>query len=342
MIIELNYWGKAMIIYSLRAGAGDCFVIDFENGKCILIDGGIPKTYSESLKPLLQQLNSEGKCIENMICTHFDNDHIGGLIKLIQDNGSYSDPQIIPIENVLCNRFDHLYSDSNRIHLDTKSPISYSQQISFEVLCLQNGYPLPTDQIVTGQIFEGTGYSINVVAPSLEALEKCKRSIPVTDSAKKPETISAFSYTDISQWADTNVGPRLNAVNCASLAFVVIENDKSVLFCGDADMDTYRCHLNDYYDLIKLSHHGTYHGNECFIGKNAKKAEKYLISTHSTRYPHPELRLLAEIIMQDRHKELLFNYDLTKYKSAEYGLLNNSIQQKKYRFTTNVINRIEV
>lgn len=326
----------------LQAGAGDCFVIDFENGKCILIDGGIPKTYSDSLKPLLQQLNSEGKRIENLICTHFDNDHIGGLIKLIQDNGSYSDPQIIPIENVLCNRFDHLYSDSNHIHLDTKSPISYNQLITFEELCLHNGYPMPADQIVTGQEVDGTGYKICIIAPFQEALDKCKKAIPVTDLAKKGETISAFGYTDISQWTDTNIGQRLNEINCASLAFEVVENNKTVLFCGDADMNTYRCHLNDNYDLIKLSHHGTYHGNECFIGESAKRAQKYIISTNSTRFPHPELRLLAEIIMQDRYKELLFNYDLTKYKSAEYGLLNNSTQQDKYRFTTAVVSEIKV
>ena len=37
-----------MIIHMLQADVGDCFVIEFENGKCILIDGGIPKTYSET------------------------------------------------------------------------------------------------------------------------------------------------------------------------------------------------------------------------------------------------------------------------------------------------------
>lgn len=331
-----------MIIHMLQAGAGDCFVIDFENGKCILIDGGIPKTYNESLKPLLLQLNREGKRIENLICTHFDNDHIGGLIKLIQDNGSYSDPKIIPIENVLCNRFDYLYSDSKPIHLERKSPISYNQQISFEELCLQNGYPMPTEPIVTGQIFEGTGYSINVIAPSPEALEKCKKSIPVVDSVRKHETISAVGFIDIPQWKDTNIGPKLNDVNCASLAVEIVENDKVVLFCGDANMDSYRHLLNDHYDLIKLSHHGTYHGNECFIGESAKKAEKYIISTNSTRYSHPELKLLAEIIMHDRYKELLFNYDLTRFKSTEYGLLNSSAQQEKYRFTTDVVSRIEI
>ena len=126
------------------------------------------------------------------------------------------------------------------------------------------------------------------------------------------------------------------------MAFEVVENDKTVLFCGDADMNTYRCYLNDNYDLIKLSHHGTYHGNECFIGESAKRADKYIISTNSTRFPHPELRLLAEIIMQDRYKELLFNYDLTKFKSVEYGLLNNGAQQEKYRFTTAVVSEIKV
>ena len=332
-----------MIIHMLQAGAGDCFVIDFENGKCVLIDGGIPETYSDSLKPLLQRLNSEGKCIENLICTHFDNDHIGGLLKFVTNNGDYKQPCIIRVEHIICNHFEEAEKILSTYYYSGTRDISYHQQQTFEELCSKNHYPMPAFPITENTIIKGTGYSLRFVAPSQSALDRCKEAVAPEQPTNERNSISATIYDDIEHWKSippTSSG--LNVFNKASLAFELITSNRMLLFCGDADMNTYRDNLHESYDLIKLSHHGTYHGNECFIGKDPIIADKYIISTSSTRYYHPERPLLAGVLLQRRHKEIILNYNLFYMPTRGYRLLDNSEQQVKYNFSATVQDRIEI
>ena len=52
-----------MKIHVIKALAGDCLLVDFENGKCVLIDGGYRDTY-RALKQKLTALSAEGKRLE--------------------------------------------------------------------------------------------------------------------------------------------------------------------------------------------------------------------------------------------------------------------------------------
>ena len=96
-----------MRIYLLKANSGDCFLLDFNNGSCVLIDGGYKRTYTEHLKELLIKLKNEGKHLEYVILTHYDSDHIRGLLALLEENGKHDNEQIIHIENILCNGFSN-------------------------------------------------------------------------------------------------------------------------------------------------------------------------------------------------------------------------------------------
>ena len=332
-----------MIIHVLKADVGDCFIVDFNNGKCILIDGGIPNTYQANLKKLLQQLNTEGKCIEYLICTHFDNDHIGGLIEFVTDNGDYTQPNIIRVERIICNHFEEAEKALSTYYYSGTRDISYRQQQSFEELCSKNHYPMPAFPITEETVFEGTGYSLRFVAPSQSALDQCKEAVAPEQPTNESNTISATIYDDIEHWKSippTSSG--LNVFNKASLAFELITSNRMLLFCGDADMNAYRDNLHESYDLIKLSHHGTYHGNECFIGEDPIIADRYIISTSSTRYYHPERPLLAGLLLQRRHKEIILNYDLFYMPTRGYRLLDNPEQQEKYSFSATVQDRIEI
>ena len=95
-------------IHILPANAGDCFLIEFNNNECILIDTGFEETYYKYLKPLLIELNEKGKKIILLVITHIDKDHIGGAKKLLEENGDYNIPNIIKIENVWYNGFKNL------------------------------------------------------------------------------------------------------------------------------------------------------------------------------------------------------------------------------------------
>ena len=78
----------------LKAGNGDAILVSFKDdqnmiSQNILIDGGGKLAYQENLKVELINIVRLGECIDLLIVTHIDQDHIGGINKLFDD--IYSD-----------------------------------------------------------------------------------------------------------------------------------------------------------------------------------------------------------------------------------------------------------
>lgn len=115
-----------IIVDMLAAEEGDCFLIMAEKEKInILIDGGTAKTYYRVLKPKLQELNRLGKCIDLLVVTHIDDDHIGGILELLKENESDSESKIIKIKNIWHNSYRHLqFARENRIGTEEKQILS--------------------------------------------------------------------------------------------------------------------------------------------------------------------------------------------------------------------------
>jgi len=98
-------------IKSYEAGKGDAFLLSFGKNKehNILIDMGISATYSQ-IKPDLELLASNGKKIDLLVVTHMHDDHIGGAIKFLEDNGK--NKNIIEVNEVWHNSYRHLKFDN--------------------------------------------------------------------------------------------------------------------------------------------------------------------------------------------------------------------------------------
>ncbi|SHK74275.1 ComEC/Rec2 family competence protein [Desulforamulus aeronauticus] len=156
------------VVHFLPAKAGDCFVVEFNNGECILIDCGYKDTYEIELKPLLIQLKHKGCRVILMLITHIDQDHIGGAIAFLSENGPANAPHIIEVENIWFNGFFNTlfmrdeFNERKRaaigemqtkrmnmvlgqltMQIDGKAGlISAAHSRSFEELCAKNGYRL--------------------------------------------------------------------------------------------------------------------------------------------------------------------------------------------------------
>ena len=118
-----------MNIYVLPALSGDCMIVDFGDGKCVLIDGGYRGTYPK-LRELLSELCNEGKQLEYVILTHYDRDHIAGLIEFVQDNGKKGNEKIISVDHIVYNDFSYLYA---------KKPLIIRISITLQsVSCISN------------------------------------------------------------------------------------------------------------------------------------------------------------------------------------------------------------
>lgn len=190
------------ILHFIKAESGDCFLIELLDKKCILIDSGYNSTYRDELKPLLVKLASNGYRISLFVVTHIDEDHIGGAITFISENGDCNNPKIIPIDNIWFNGIisifsvspqlkAHLYSSLNesenlkikklyteliKLLKDGEGPISFVQSEAFEILCKNNHYILNggIEKFVREgmNIHIGTNCFVKVLSPNNGLLQK--------------------------------------------------------------------------------------------------------------------------------------------------------------------------
>lgn len=99
-------------VYMFSARNGDCFLLE-ANKKYLLIDGGYYETYHNSLKETLTHIPR----ITLAIITHIDRDHIEGIIELFKRNGHSRKPEVIEIQQVWYNSYNHLPKKTARIKL---------------------------------------------------------------------------------------------------------------------------------------------------------------------------------------------------------------------------------
>lgn len=91
-----------------------------KNTTNILIDMGFINTYNNSIRNRLKKLKDDYQCINLLVFTHLDADHISGGTAFLKENGSALEPSIIHINEIWFNSIKHLPINSNKIQLSDK------------------------------------------------------------------------------------------------------------------------------------------------------------------------------------------------------------------------------
>jgi beta-lactamase superfamily II metal-dependent hydrolase len=68
-----------------QSSKGDCILLESKDGKRILCDGGMSRSLSEHVAPTLAKLRNANKSIDFAYVSHIDQDHITGVLRLLQD-----------------------------------------------------------------------------------------------------------------------------------------------------------------------------------------------------------------------------------------------------------------
>jgi beta-lactamase superfamily II metal-dependent hydrolase len=99
-----------MRLTAFQSGKGDCLLLsDTAETTRILVDGGMPAAYSAHVAPTLGQLRASGKEIDLVYVSHIDQDHIGGVLRLLNDEVEWR-------------VHDHQRKNGNTAHKAPKSP----------------------------------------------------------------------------------------------------------------------------------------------------------------------------------------------------------------------------
>src|SRR5215210_1929433 len=68
-----------------QSDKGDCLLLTGDDGRRMLVDGGMRPAYSEHVAPALGQLRDNGEKLDVVYVSHIDQDHISGVLQMMDD-----------------------------------------------------------------------------------------------------------------------------------------------------------------------------------------------------------------------------------------------------------------
>jgi len=261
-----------MEIRFLPAGCGDAIHIRFVGNDSqhhnILIDGGAERRdiYDNGIRQALVSIADKKETIDLWIITHIDDDHIGGILRFIQDKSL--------LETFDLNRTTFWY---NAWHSDYQVKATRSSQKSVEqgVRLRQHLKSVSHlgSQITDKITFDFHGANLTVLSPSAERLgallDKWENSEAKLLKKKRETKKAAKSHdygTLMSEFDTTLFKEDGSDVNGSSIAFILSHQGKAALFSGDSHpsvlCNTLRKHGYSEskklkLDLCQVPHHGS-------------------------------------------------------------------------------------
>jgi len=328
----------------LRAGCGDSILISTEKTH-ILIDGGL-KDYNTEIEPHLRNV----KKIDLVVLTHIDNDHICGLIDLVQDdNHNYK------IKKLWFNAYEKIKIPA------ASNDIGFGQGIFFEKLLKDKGlfekhqsniFLEENESYRSRKEFEINDIKIKLLSPTKDDLNKlvkewdCHQTIrPCSKEQGNGEISSSSSLDDEKdmEWLVKNriYGQDGSSKNRSSIAFILEYKEKKYLFLGDAKIQVVTKSLLNLYgankktpinfEFVKLSHHGSKNNiNRNFL--DVVRTDTFIILTNGYCHHHPDKATLALILTHEARANIvqfLFNY-------RDYFKNKYSMEERiEYKFRAN-------
>lgn len=74
-----------MNITVFQSDKGDCLLVTTEDEKRVLVDGGMPGSYTDHVSPFLNNLHENGQELDVVYVSHIDADHIAGILQMMDD-----------------------------------------------------------------------------------------------------------------------------------------------------------------------------------------------------------------------------------------------------------------
>lgn len=329
----------------LQVQYGDAIILECRRGEnkgVVVVDGG-PTVCSNSF------IDSVWKCqpIDLMVLTHYDNDHIGGILALIDD--CLDCREEIPIKEIWANCAKYIeVADSTRT-----SPGQGVNLAKILANIAAHGRFAWRHDICEGYKTDMKFAYIEVVSPTEEVMKMAIKKQEVVDGA--PTSATSRTNSDLQTTFEDLAGnevkaPNLNQpsslANAASIAFVLRCDDFSILMLGDCYPHNVVAYLRAkgyseaiplQVDYVKVAHHGSRNNTSNEL-MDIIKCNNYIISTNggdgSTN--HPDREAFAHILChpkRDMNEKVHFylNYPIDEIVDNGAPFVNEG-EYEKYNF----------
>ncbi|MCF3109555.1 MBL fold metallo-hydrolase [Niabella sp. CC-SYL272] len=311
---DFNFAGSISIKF-LSVFCGDAILIRYESIDNrfynILIDSGFVKTYKSILKPELLKIKYAGEKIDIVIGTHYDGDHIGGLLAFVNDK----DFDLLEMVERWMINFDLPLADpqgavSIRQLLTLKTKLKEANKLNEEAITTR------CTEIVLA------GLSLIVLSPDSAHYEKAKDAVE-TESRQIARSGNDYHITidEFSRVIHVEHEEDDSVANGSSIALLLRAKEYSSLLLGDAFPSVICQSIRNLgynesspliVDSLKLSHHASKFNisNELL---SIIKCSNYLISANAiNRYNLPHKESIARILLHSaRNKSTHYRFYFT-------------------------------
>lgn len=319
----------------LKANNGDAIFISYKhnsNSKNILIDTGTGATYCSKpngrkkdgeLKNLINDLQSKDEKIDLLIITHWDDDHIGGILKWFQEDLDSAKSMINHIwfnSGTLINKHfesDEASEDKNVLdNLEYNANTSIKQGVTFEKYILDSSlsHNLIKNDTFVDNILDGIKFTI--LSPTNKELERLltkweESPYNSNTSASNKDYDKTFEQLLVNDFKEDDA-----IHNGSSIAFILEIEDKKMMFLGDAHPSVIVDSLNKLgykqanklkIDLMKVSHHGS-KANTSDELLDIIECDRFMISTDGSKHGLPNKETIARIVKKHENCKIYFNY----------------------------------
>lgn len=312
----------------LPAEFGDCLWIEYGSAakpKRILIDAGTPGSFP-AVRTRIEQMPQGDREFELLVITHVDADHIGGVLKVIENRKKLG----ISFKDIWFNGWKHLEESTQ----DLLGPVQGEQL----TVMLSQGLPwnkaFDTKAVIVPEegplpVREFAGMKLTLLSPKRAQLT---RLMPVWEEAVRNAGLVPGSpiVRDPAVPEDDTLGP-LNVealanevfktdkaeANGSSIAMLAEFDGKVILLGADAYATVMLESLNRLtkkpsqkvdVDVLKLAHHGS-KGNVSSEFLQKLKCKRFFLSTNGKRFRHPDKQAVARVIrLGGTNPQLYFNY----------------------------------
>ena len=332
-------------IHFLPAQHGDAFIMHcFKGGAggIVVVDGGASSSNAR-LNPFLTEVEKLD-CIDLMVLTHHDCDHIDGLLGYIKKHIS---DDTFPVKEIWANCAKHVdFNLSDKLSVGQAVKLAdflNSMQDDNKILWRSD---INTEQGIISLPFA----DIEIIGPLPQTYRRFMQEYgtKVVPSASPissvPDNNINLTCECLAQRPKTPPNPNDYQIltNMASISFILRCDGLSVLMLGDSfPQETAECLIDKGYsvdnkltvDYVKVAHHGS-RNNISNDLLNLIDCNKYIISTNGGmgRSHHPQREAIANILCHPERKidtsiSLFFNYRLDTIERYGHKIFNHQIDK---------------
>jgi beta-lactamase superfamily II metal-dependent hydrolase len=316
----------------LPARQGDCLWFSYGTEKAphhLVIDGGPERArvLLSRIEKMLAASPNRRLHIDLLVVTHVDNDHIGGVLELMENV-----PAGLTIGDVWFNAYRHLLppdllgpDQGERLAaaLDKRKQ-SWNEAFGKGAVVIPDEGDLP-------RLVRQDGLAITLLGPDdtqLVKLAKVWKQVVAEEEQGKEDKTESDRLGPKDPWppdlpalAEKKFRSDTGEANGSSIALFVEYEDKRILCAADAFSGRLVDSLVRLRDTeerlplnaLKLSHHGSAKSTSSeLLGKVA--CNNYLISSNGSYFGHPDAEAMARVLLRGgKSPKLVFNY------KAEYS-----------------------